>query len=114
MGLIRRDGEGVGVAAVAGEDHKDTLPVGAGYLGYIAVNKAVFIIHNEVFEIIRRKHLALPRVAQTRLLQQLPATLEGPLSCLQFQLLVSIVEGLQWTSPAFPWSAVCLHARFYS
>lgn len=59
-------------------------------LGHIAVNKAVFIIHNEVFEILRRKHLPLPHVAQTRLLQQLPAALEGPLSCRQLQLLVEM------------------------
>ncbi len=59
-------------------------------LGNIAVNKAVFIIHNEMFEILRRKHLPLPHVAQTRLLQQLPALLEGPLSCQQLQLLEEV------------------------
>lgn len=32
VGLVCRDGEGVGVAAVTGEDHEDTLPVSAGYL----------------------------------------------------------------------------------
>lgn len=57
-------------------------------LGYITVNKPVFIIHNEVFEILRRKHPTFPRVAQTRLLQQLPAAWEGPMSCQQLQLLV--------------------------
>lgn len=57
-------------------------------LGYVAVNEAVFVIHNEVFEILGREHPPLPRVAQTRLLQQLPAALEGPLSCQQLQLLV--------------------------
>lgn len=59
-------------------------------LGYIAVNEAVFIIHNEVFEILRRKHLPLPRVAQTRFLQQIPASLEGLLSCEQLLLLVGM------------------------
>lgn len=62
-------------------------------LGYIAVNKAVFIIHNEVFQILRRKHLPLPHVAQTRLLQQLPAALEGPLSCQRLQLLAGMGSG---------------------
>lgn len=57
-------------------------------LGYVAVDEAVFIIHNEVFEVLGGKHLALPGVAQTRLLQQLPATLERPLSRQQLQLLV--------------------------
>lgn len=57
-------------------------------LGNVAVNKAVFVIHNEVFEILGREHPALPRVAQTRLLQQLPAAVEGPLGCQQLQLLV--------------------------
>lgn len=33
MGLVGRDGEGVRVAAVTGEDHQDSLPIGAGYLG---------------------------------------------------------------------------------
>ena len=56
-------------------------------LGDVAVNKAVFIIHNEVFEILGREYPAFPHVAQTRLLQQLPAALEGPLSCQQLQLL---------------------------
>lgn len=53
MGLIGRDGEGVSVVAFAFKDHQNTFPIGAGYLGYIAVNEAVFIIHNEVFEILR-------------------------------------------------------------
>lgn len=55
-------------------------------LGHVAVNEAVFIIHNEVFEIVGGEHLPLPAVAQTRLLQQLPAALEGPLSCRQLRL----------------------------
>lgn len=59
-------------------------------LGYIAVNKTVFIIHNEVFEVLRREHLPLPHVAQTRLLQHLPAALEGPLSFHQLLLLVEM------------------------
>lgn len=57
-------------------------------LGYIAVNKAVHVVNNEVFEILGREHAALPRVAQTCLLQQLPAALEGLVSCQQLQLLV--------------------------
>lgn len=56
-------------------------------LGYVAVKKAVFIIHDEVLEILGREHLPLPLVAQTRLLQQLPAVLEGLLSRHQLQLL---------------------------
>ncbi|TNN59356.1 hypothetical protein EYF80_030459 [Liparis tanakae] len=59
--LVGRDVQGVDVAAVA-------------------VDEAVFVVHDQVFEVLGRQHLALPRVAQTRLLQQLPATLEGPLS----------------------------------
>lgn len=59
-------------------------------LGYIAVNKAVFVIHNEMFKVLGRKHLPLPHVAQTRLLQQFPAALEGPLSCQHLQLLMGV------------------------
>lgn len=33
-------------------------------LGYVAVNKAMVIIHNEVFEIFRGKHLPFPCVDQ--------------------------------------------------
>lgn len=62
-------------------------------LGHIAVNEAVFIIHNEVFEIVGGEHLPLPAVAQTRLLQQLPAALEGPLSCRQLRLRVGGRDG---------------------
>ena len=54
----------------------------------------MFIIHDEVFEVLRRKHLTLPGVAQTRLLQQLPAALEGPLSRLQLQLLEGGTRGV--------------------
>lgn len=71
-------------------------------LGYVAVNKAVFIIHNEVFEILGRKHLPLPRVAQARLLQQLPAAMEGPLGCQQLQLLVGMPSGRCRTSQRGP------------
>lgn len=35
MGLICRDGKGVSVVATTGEDHKDTLPISAGYLEVI-------------------------------------------------------------------------------
>lgn len=64
-------------------------------LGYVAVNKAVFIIHNKVFEILRRKHPPLPCVAQTLLLQQLPAALEGLLSCQQLLLVERMMRTMQ-------------------
>lgn len=36
-------------------------------LGYIALNKVMLIIHDQMFEIFRGKHLPFPCVAQTGL-----------------------------------------------
>lgn len=66
-------------------------------LWYVAVNKAVFVIHNEVFQILWWKHPALPRVTQTRLLQQLPAALEGLLSRRPLNLLLIKTMQHEWT-----------------
>lgn len=78
------------------QPHKRGIYATETNLGYVAVNKAMFVVHNEVFEILWWKHPALLRVAQTCLLQHLPAALEGLLSCRQLQLLLMRTKQVEW------------------
>lgn len=58
------------------------------HLGYVAVDEAVLVVHDQVPEVVRGQHLPLSILAQTRLLQQLPAAVEGPLGGRQLWLSV--------------------------
>lgn len=56
------------------------------HLGHVAVDEAVLVVYDQVLEVVGRQHLSLAAVAQTRLLQQLPAAVEGPLGGRQLRL----------------------------
>lgn len=46
----------------------------------------MLVVHDQVLEVVGRQHLPLVAVAQTRLLQELPAAVEGPLGSRQLRL----------------------------
>lgn len=46
----------------------------------------MLVVYDQVLEVVGRQHLSLAAVAQTRLLQQLPAAVEGPLGGRQLRL----------------------------
>lgn len=56
------------------------------HLGHVAVDEAVLVVYDQVLEVVGRQHLSLAAVTQTRLLQQLPAAVEGPLGGRQLRL----------------------------
>lgn len=63
-------------------------PTRETHLWHVAVDEAVFVVHDEVLQVLGREDAAFLGVAQTRLLQQLPAVLERALLLRQLQLLV--------------------------
>lgn len=80
VGFVGRDRQRVTVGPChPGQHHEDTLPVGAGHFGNVAVQQSVLVVDDDVFEVFRDEHSAFSSVGATALLQHLPPALMGRL-----------------------------------
>lgn len=64
-----------------GQNHEHPLPVCAGHFGHIAVQQAMLVIHDHVFQVLRYEDSAFAGVGVTGFFQQLPTTLMDHLHC---------------------------------
>lgn len=80
VSLIGRDRQWVSNGACSPrENHEHPLPVGAGHFGYIAVEQAVLIVHDNVLQVLGDEDSAFAGVGAAGFFQHLPSSLMGHL-----------------------------------
>lgn len=76
VGFVGGDGKRVFLGPRGpSQNHENPLPVGTGHFGHVAVQQAVLVIHNDVFEVFRDEDSAFTCVGAARFLQKFPSTL---------------------------------------
>lgn len=82
VGFVGGDGKRVSLGPRgASQNHEDPLPVGTGHFGHVAVQQAMLVVHDDVFEVFGDEDSPFARVGAARFLQQFPTTLMDSLHC---------------------------------